>query len=113
MTAEERTYALEKIAYFGPADVVGSPSYTRPPLTVGQMMYRSGGPYSPLTPVQSRELNDSIVRTGIDVNSPAKSLLHAGIGALAGNFISNALGAGPFMRGMATAIGANYGYNYK
>lgn len=105
--------ALEKLAYFGAAPVPGSPSFMHPTLTVGQMMYRAGGPYSPLSPAQTRSLNDKIVQTGIDVNSPAKRLLGAGIGALAGNFISNAMGAGPFMRGMATGIGAHYGYNYK
>jgi hypothetical protein len=81
-------------------------------MTVGQVMYNANSPMSILSQSDRRKLTDKIVGAGINVNSPAKSLLRAGIGALAGNFISNMLGAGPFMRGVATAAGAQYGYNH-
>lgn len=106
-----RKEALEKLAYFGTASVSGTPVYLTPPPTVGQMLYNVNGPYSPLSQSDKRFLSDRIVNTGINVNASGKSLLRAGLGALAGNFISNALGVGPFGRGLATAIGANYGYN--
>lgn len=112
MTYEERMGAIEKLAYFGPAYVAGAPQYVVPPPTVGQVMYGINGPYSPLAPATRRFLNDKITNTGINVNAPGKSLIRAGLGALAGNFISNALGAGPFGRGLATGIGASYGYNH-
>lgn len=108
---EIRRLALEKLAFHGSAQVIGSPMYYTPPLSVGQVLYHVNSPYNPMTNHQKRQLIDSINGTKIDVNKPAKSLLRAGIGALAGNFISTALGAGPFMRGLSTAIGANYGYN--
>ena len=112
MTESIRQEALEKLAYFGPAPVQGVPPYTVPPATVGQVMYGINAPYSPLSPATRRFLNDKIINTGINVNAPGKSLIRAGLGALAGNFISNALGAGPFGRGLATGIGASYGYNH-
>ena len=112
MTEAIRKEALEKLAYFGPAPVTGAPMYFPPPPTVGQVMYGINGPMSPLSPADKRFLTDKIVNTGINVNAPGKSLIRAGLGALAGNFISNALGVGPFGRGLATAIGANYGYNH-
>ena len=112
MTETVRSLALTKLAYFGPAPVIGVPHYgPPPPLTVGQVMYRANMPFLPLSGIDRRKMLDSIVDTGKNVNAPAKSLLNAGIGALVGNFISNQLGAGPFMRGVATAVGANYGYN--
>jgi hypothetical protein len=112
MTKTARFYALYKLAYFGPAPVLGSPNYgPPPPMTVGQVMYNVNIPSSPLQDADRRRMLDSIVNSGKNVNAPAKSLLNAGIGALAGNFISNALGAGPFMRGFATAVGAINGYN--
>ena len=112
MTKTARVYALYKLAYFGPAPVLGAPHFgPPPPMTVGQVMYNANMPFSPLTGVDRRKMLDSIVNSGKNVNAPAKSLLNAGIGALAGNFISNALGAGPFMRGVATAVGAINGYN--
>jgi len=103
--------ALEKLAYYGPAAVTGAPMYFPPPPTVGQVVYNINSPTSQLSPANRRFLTDKIVDTGINVNAPGKSLLRAGLGALAGNFISNALGVGPFGRGLATAIGASYGYN--
>lgn len=112
MTKEARIAAIEKIAYIGGGyDPEGYCTYRTPPPTVGQFMYNVNGPYSPLSSFEKRKITDRVVDTGIDVNSPAKSLLRAGIGALAGNFLANAFGAGPFMRGVATTIGANYGYN--
>lgn len=110
MLDSTRRIALEKLAYFGPAYVAGAPSFYTPPLTVGQVMYNINNPASPLSQSDRRLLTNKIVQTNTNVNSPAKSLLRAGIGALAGNFIATTLGAGPFTRGMATAIGANYGY---
>lgn len=108
-----RERALEKLAYFGPVGVTGTPVYAvPPPPTVGQVMYGINSPYSPLSQADKRFLNDKIVGTGINVNAPGKSLLKAGLGALAGNFISNALGIGPFGRGLATGIGASYGYRH-
>lgn len=111
MTREARYAAIEKIAFYGPASVTGIPSYTLPPATVGQVMYGAMNPAYGLPPWKARAIMNSIVDSKVDVNSPAKKLMNAGIGALAGNFISNMLGAGPFGRGMATAIGASYGYN--
>lgn len=108
---DTRQRALEKLAFFGPAAVSGSPFYTHPPMSVGQTMYAANAS-SFLSTFQKRQINNRIVATGADVNSPVKNILKAGIGALAGNFIANALKAGPFMRGMITATGANYGYNY-
>ena len=110
MTKEARISSIMKLAYFGPASL-GHSSYRTPPPTVGQTIYNINGPYSPLQPLDRRMLTDRIVDTGLNVNSPAKNLLNAGLGALVGNFLSNAFGAGPFIRGAATAIGANYGYN--
>lgn len=104
-----RKQAIEKLAFFGPAPVTGAPIYRTPPLTVGQSLYSL--PSMNLSPYHQREIHDKIVNSGLHVNKPAKSLLNAGIGALAGNFISTTLGMGPFMRGALTAIGANYGYN--
>lgn len=112
MNGAVRRHALEKLAYFGSAPVNGVPVYLTPPPTVGQVMYLANSPMSPLPPASGRFLTDRIVNTGINVNAPAKSLIRAGLGALAGNFISNALGAGPFGRGLATGIGATYGYNH-
>lgn len=112
MTSAERDSALTKLAYFGTAAVAGAPAYFTPPLTVGQVMHDVSSPFSSLPPPLARRVNDDIVGSGVDVNSSAKRLLHAGIGALAGNFISNMLGAGPFMRGVSTALGAKYGYNH-
>ena len=104
---------LCKMAYFGPAPVFGSPVLPPPPpLTVGQVMYNVSAPGSPMSGVQQREFKDQVVHTGLNVNSPARSLLRAGVGAVAGNLISNALGMGPFMRGVMTAAGAGYGYNH-
>ena len=111
MTKGARVNALMKLAYFGPASVIGRCTYRTPPPTVGQTIYNINAPYSQIPQYEKRMLTDSIVDTGINVNSPAKSLFHAGIGALAGNFLSNALGAGPFLRGVATTLGASYGYN--
>lgn len=111
MTKSARLAAITKLAYFGPAPVIGVPCYgPPPPMTVGQVMYNVNSPFSNFSAQNKRKITDRIVNTGLDVNDPAKKLLHAGIGALAGNFISNAIGAGPFMRGVATALGANYGY---
>lgn len=75
-------------------------------------MHDIANPFSPMSRPMARSLTDRIIDSGVDVNSPAKKLLHAGIGALAGNFISNMLGAGPFTRGVATTLGARYGYNH-
>lgn len=112
MTDVDRSRALTKLAYFGSAAVQGSPSFFPAPLTVGQVMHDISNPFSPMSRPMARSLTDRIVNSGVDVNSPAKKLLHAGIGALAGNFISNMLGAGPFARGVATTLGARYGYNH-
>lgn len=111
MTRSARLAALEKLAYFGPAADPRHLPYSRPPLTVGQIMYGIGSPACLLDAQEKRQLTDRIVGSGVDVNSPAKRLVSAGIGALAGNFIANMFGAGPFNRGIATAIGAKYGYN--
>ena len=107
-----RAAALEKLAYFGRSDVSGSPAFMTPPMTVGQVMYNAGSPAFGLHPDVARGINNSIVRSGLSVNDPAKKLFHAGIGALASNFIANKLGVGPFARGVITAAGANYGYNH-
>ena len=112
MTDRIRAEALTKLAFFGPAPVPGAPYFAPPPLTVGQAMYNVNAFGSPLSMHDKRLINDKIVNSGINVNAPAKSLFRAGIGALAGNFIANALGLGPFNRGLATAIGANYGYGH-
>lgn len=133
-----RRKALTKLAFYGSTWVTGSPRFGIPQLTVGQAMYNlnsqtcnttnnnlsTSNIYMPrprttlasdpafyASALGRRNITDQIVNTGIGVNSPAKSLLHAGIGALAGNFIANALKTGPFVRGLMTATGANYGYN--
>lgn len=112
MNSNIRRAALLKLAYFGPAWVPGAPFYqNQSPTAVGQVIYMAKQDQS-MPPMASRRLTDDIVSTGVNVNSPAKNLFKAGIGALAGNFISNALKAGPFVRGLMTATGANYGYNY-
>lgn len=102
---------LVKSAFSGIAPVPGSPYFTPPPLTVGQTMYNVGVTDG-LSPFQKRQINGAIVDTGLGVNSPAKNLLKAGVGAMAGNFIGKMLGVGPFWRGVMTATGANYGYKY-
>jgi hypothetical protein len=111
MTRKDRHIALTKLAFFGPAQVQGAPAFAVPPLTAGQVLYGVGNPAYGLPPWKARAIANGIVRSGVDVNSPARKLINAGIGALAGNFVSNMLGAGPFGRGLATAIGASYGYN--
>ena len=111
MTRGYADIALKKLAYYGPAPVQGAPVFVQPPLTAGQVLYGVGNPAYGLPPWKARAIANGIVRSGVDVNSPAKRLVNAGIGALAGNFVSNMLGAGPFGRGLATAIGASYGYN--
>lgn len=103
--------SLVKSAFSGIAPVPGSPYYVPPTMTVGQTMYNVGVDSS-LSPYQKRQINGAIVNTGIGVNSPAKNLLKAGVGAMAGNFIGKMLGVGPFWRGVMTATGANYGYKY-
>ena len=110
MTPDLRAKAITKLAYFGAAPVPGMLQFTSPPLTVGQVMYNANAFGSPLSMHDRRLFTDKVVNSGLSVNDPAKSLIRAGIGALAGNFIANALGMGPFKRGIATAIGANYGY---
>lgn len=112
MTATARTEALTKLAFFGTAYVPGTPVFAPPAPTVGQAMYNVNAFGTPLSPHEKRVITDNIVNSGIDVNAPAKSLLHAGIGALAGNFIANTLGLGPLNKGLATAIGAYYGYRH-
>ena len=112
MTPDLRAKAIIKLAYFGAAPVPGAPQFTSPPLTVGQVMYNANAFGSPLSMQDRRAFTDKVVNSGLNVNDPAKSLIRAGIGALAGNFIANALGLGPFNRGVATAIGANYGYRH-
>lgn len=112
MTPELRTKALVKLAYFGAAAVPGMQQFTVPPLTVGQVMYNANALGSPMSMHEKRIFMDKVVNSGLNVNDPAKNLIRAGIGALAGNFIANALGLGPFKRGIATAIGANYGYRH-
>lgn len=74
-------------------------------------MYLAKAPKTNIPGMSGRDFTDSVIKTNVNVNAPAKSLLNAGIGALAGNFIANTLKTGPFMRGIMTAAGASYGYN--
>ena len=105
--------AIEKLAFFGTASVSGSPSYAVPRPTLGDMQRAMlASPYtSGMPPSMARRMSDRLTATGLPVSTPAKSVMKAAIGGLAGNFIANALGTGPFMRGVMTAAGAGIGYN--
>lgn len=111
MTGKARLSALSKLAFCGPADVYGSPSFDVPVPTVGQAMTGINANLSIPAGIRRSAL-DRIVRTGIDVNSPARKLFGAGLGALAGNLVSRAFGFGLLGRTAATAIGANYGTRF-
>lgn len=112
MTLEEKKDVLQKLAFYGSASVLGSPAYTTPPMTVGQVLYNAGAPSSPFTGSSFRAFSDQVNKSGLNVNSPAKNLFKAGIGALAGNFLGKTLGVSPFFRGVLSTVGANYGYKY-
>lgn len=112
MDVLNRRFALMKLAYFGYAGVNGTPTFTTPQMTVGQQLYLlNSNPYLPSN--QVRQAKDSLVNSGIDVNTPLSKAIKTGIGALAGNFIAkNILKSSPFMQGVLTTLGANYGYNH-
>lgn len=122
MTSAQRATALVKLAFYpgvfsgsfghpGTNPIAGSTTFFAPQITVGQAMTDIGA-LQTLSMADRRRALDQIVSTGIDVNSPAKKLLSAGIGALAGKMVTKALGFGPFAQGVASTIGANYGYKF-
>lgn len=106
-----RQRAIEKLAFYGPASVWGTPIYFAPQMTVGQTMTNINANPT-LSPFDRRRALDQIVSTGIDVNSPAKKLIGAGLGAFAGNLVGKALGMGTFGRAIASLAGAHYGTRY-
>ncbi len=110
MNAGLRASAIEKMAFFGPAGVTGSPVFRNPGITVGQIM-NNIRVSSSIPPMERRKALDGIVASGIDVNAPGHSLLKAGLGAVAANAVAGMLGAGPFLRGVSTVLGARYGYS--
>ena len=109
MTSDQRSQAITKLAFYGNASVNGCPNYFMPQPTVGQMMADLNS-LQTITPFERRRALDQIVSTGVDVNSPIKSLISAGIGAIAGKAITKALGFSPFAQGVAATLGGQYGY---
>ena len=109
MTHDQRSQALLKLAFYGNAAVAGSVNYFAPQLTVGQAMADINA-IQALSSYDRRRALDQIVSTGVDVNSPLRSLIGAGLGAFAGKTITKALGFSPFTQGVAATLGGQYGY---
>lgn len=109
MTDFQKEQALTKLAFYGNAAVSGSVNYFAPQLTVGQAMTDLAALHA-LSAYDRRRALDQIVQTGVDVNSPLRSLIGAGLGAFAGKTLTKALGFSPFTQGVAATLGGQYGY---
>ena len=109
MTSFQKEQALTKLAFYGNAAVAGGVNYFAPQLTVGQAMTDINA-LQALSAYDRRRALDQIVATGVDVNSPIRGLIGAGLGAFAGKAITKALGFSPFTQGVAATLGGQYGY---